>query len=125
MKKKLLSLMVALLAITAFAATMSVTMTKRAPVTELTVISEATTWGFSKLTANTSSEYYASEGIKLTDASTPTKNDEFIYANYLTTFFTADASFKADAIAFKGEYPIRKNQYAQNGTLHFKTSCSR
>ena len=124
MKKKLLSLMVALLAITAFAATMSVTMTKRAPVTELTVISEATTWDFSKLTANTSSDYYASEGIKLTDESTPTKNDEFIYANYLTTFFTADASFKADAIAFKGEYPIRKNKYSQNGILHFKTSVA-
>ena len=124
MKKKLLSLMVALLAITAFAATMSLTMTRRAPVTELTVISEATTWDFSKLTANTSSEYYASEGIKLTDASTPTKNDEFIYANYLTTFFTADASFKADAIAFKGEYPIRKDKYSQNGILHFKTSVA-
>ena len=115
--------MVALMAIAAFAATMSVTVSRRA-VTELTVISEATTWDFSKLTANTSSEYYASEGIKLTDASTPTKNDEFIYANYLTTFFTADASFKADAIAFKGEYPIRKDKYSQNGILHFKTSVA-
>ena len=115
--------MFALMAVAAFAATMSVTMSRRA-VTELTVISEATTWDFSKLTANTSSEYYASEGIKLTDASTPTKNDEFIYANYLTTFFTADASFKADAIAFKGEYPIRKDKYSQNGILHFKTSVA-
>ena len=115
--------MIALMAVAAFAATMSVTMSRRA-VTELTVISEATTWDFSKLTANTSSDYYASEGIKLTDESTPTKNDEFIYANYLTTFFTADASFKADAIAFKGEYPIRKNKYSQNGILHFKTSVA-
>ena len=123
MKKKLSLVMIALMAVAAFAATMSVTMSRRA-VTELTVISEATTWDFSKLTANTSSDYYASEGIKLTDESTPTKNEEFIYANYLTTFFTADASFKADAIAFKGEYPIRKNKYSQNGILHFKTSVA-
>ncbi len=126
MKKKLTFLMVALLSIAAFATTMSVTMTKRAPVTELTVISEATTWDFSKLTITKTSANYNStdDAIKLDGTTTPTNAEEMIYVNYADVDFTIGEGFNGAAIAFKGQYPIRKNNYAQNGELHFKTSVA-
>ena len=118
MKKKLLSLMVALLAITAFAATMSVTMTKRAPVTELTVISEATTWDFST-DVTLSSEH--SGDLKYEGDAAKVEN---IYANIPELSFAE--TFKADALAFTGQYPFRSNskKFAQAGTLRFKTSVA-
>ena len=124
MKKKLLSLMVALLAITAFATTMSLTMTRRAA-SELEVVSEATTWDFSKLTINKESALYDSkdDAIKLSAETTPAISDEVVYADYGTDI-TIGEGFNGKAIAFEGQYPIRKNQYAQNGTLHFKTSVA-
>ena len=117
MKKKLSMLMVALVAIAAFATTMSLTMAKRA-VSELTVISEATTWDFSSDVTLSSTH----EGdLKYTGDD---KNTEHIYANIEELTF--GENFKADALAFTGEYPFRSNskKFAQNGTLHFKTSVA-
>ena len=116
--------MVALLAITAFATTMSLTMTRRAA-SELEVVSEATTWDFSKLTINKESALYDSkdDAIKLSAETTPAISDEVVYADYGTDI-TIGEGFNGKAIAFEGQYPIRKNQYAQNGTLHFKTSVA-
>ncbi len=62
--------------------------------------------------------------MELTDESTPSKNDEVIYADYSADFMTIGEDFNKAAIAFKGEYPIRKNQYCQAGTLHFKADVA-
>ena len=109
--------MVALVALAAFATTMSLKMSKRA-VSELTVISEATTWDFSS-DVTLSSDY--SGDLKYTGDD---KNTEHIYANIEELSFAE--TFKSDALAFKGEYPFRSNskKFAQNGTLHFKTSVA-
>ena len=99
MKKKLSLFLVALLSITAIAATQALTRRAKA---ELTAISEATTWDFSKLTINTGSPNYNKDddAIKLADTTTPTNADEIVY------------------------YPIRKNKYCQNGDLKFKTTVA-
>ena len=91
---------------------------------ELQAVSEATVWDFSKITANKDNSLYGNDGIKLTDASTPSKNDEVVYANYSADFMTFAEGFDASTMAFKGEYPIRKNQYCQAGTLRFKTTVA-
>ena len=91
---------------------------------ELQAVSEATTWDFSKITANKDNSLYSSDGIKLTAESTPNKNEEVVYANYSADFMTFAEGFDATTMAFKGEYPIRKNQYCQAGTLHFKTTVA-
>ncbi len=88
----------------------------------LQAVSDSTTWDFSKITANTENALYKNEGIQLTDESEPSKNDEVIYADYSDDFMTIGEDFNKAAIAFKGEYPIRKNQYCQAGTLHFKAA---
>ena len=93
-------------------------------VVELQAVSAATTWDFSKITANTENALYNNEGIQLTDESTPSKNDEMVYANYSADFMTFAEGFDAATMAFKGEYPIRKNQYCQAGTLRFKTTVA-
>ena len=93
-------------------------------VVELQAVSAATTWDFSKITANTGNALYNNTGIQLTDESTPSKNDEMVYANYSADFMTFAEGFDAATMAFKGEYPIRKNQYCQNGTLRFKTTVA-
>ena len=83
--------------------------TKKAPTT-LKTISEAKTWDFS-------SNVSGSKQFTGADA-----NTEFVYADIDGLTFTSP--FDEEALAFKGEYPFRgnDNKYAQNGTLHFKTS---
>jgi hypothetical protein len=90
----------------------------------LQAVKDSTTWDFSKITANTANALYGNDGIKLTDESTPSKNDEVIYADYSEEFMTIGEEFNKAAIAFKGEYPIRKNKYCQAGTLHFKADVA-
>ena len=90
----------------------------------LQAVKDSTTWDFSKITANTANALYGNDGIRLTDESTPSKNDEVIYADYSADFMTIGEDFNKAAIAFKGEYPIRKNQYCQAGTLHFKADVA-
>lgn len=92
--------------------------------TVLQAVKDSTTWDFSKITANTANALYSNDGIKLTDESEPSKNDEVIYADYTEDFMTIGEEFNKAAIAFKGEYPIRKNQYCQAGTLHFKADVA-
>lgn len=92
--------------------------------TVLQAVSDSTTWDFSKITANTENALYVKEGIQLTDESEPSKNDEVIYADYSEDLMTIGEEFNKAAIAFKGEYPIRKNQYCQAGTLHFKADVA-
>ena len=91
---------------------------------QLVAVSEETTWNFSKITANTENALYGNDGIRLTDESTPSKNDEVIYAEYTSDFMTLDAAFDGASLAFKGEYPIRKNKYCQAGILHFKAAVA-
>ena len=112
--------MVALVAIAAFA----VQAGRRA--SELAVISEATTWDFSKLTINKSSANYHTDddAIKLSDTTTPTISEDVVYADRAGVDFTIGDGFNGAALSFKGQYPIRKNKYAQDGTLHFKTSVA-
>jgi len=85
-------------------------------VAELQSISESATWNFS--TDVTLSSEHAGD-LQFTDEA---KNVENIYANIADLTFAE--TFKADALAFTGEYPFRNNskKFAQNGTLHFKTT---
>ena len=77
---------------------------------ELQTISEATTWDFSK---------GISGGVQFTTDEDKAK--ENVYGDIEGLTFTSE--FNAKALAFKGEYPLRSGKtYAQNGTLHFKTS---
>ena len=111
--------MVALVAIAAFA----VQFTRRTA--ELVAVSEATTWDFSQLASNTESALYNSkdEGIKLDNTTTPSQTDEVVYSD-AAAYITANEGFNTAAIAFKGQYPIRKNKYCQNGELHFKAGVA-
>ena len=115
MRKKLTLMFVALFSIVAFAATQALS---RRAVEELTVVSGVTIWDFS--TGVTLSSTH--EGDLKYEGNA--KKDENIYANISELSFAE--TFKADALAFTGEYPFRNNsnKYAQNGTLHFKTSVA-
>ena len=115
MRKKLSLLFVALLSLAAYAATQALS---RRAVAELTVVSEATTWDFS--TDVTLSSTHDGDLAYTGDA----QNVENIYANISELTFAE--AFKADALAFKGQYPFRSNskKFAQSGTLHFKTSVA-
>lgn len=77
----------------------------------LQTISEATAWDFSKDV--TGSKRFTTDSEK---------NTEYVYVDIDDLTFAS--TFKAEALAFKGEYPFRgpSNKYAQNGVLHFKTS---
>ena len=83
--------------------------TKKAPTT-LKTISEAKTWDFNSKVSG--SKQFTGDDV----------NTEFVYADIDGLTFTSP--FDEEALAFKGEYPFRgnDNKYAQNGTLHFKTS---
>lgn len=91
----------------------------------LKAVSDSTTWNFSKLTQNTESSLYNSdkEGILLSASTNPSITDELIYAGY-DSLWTIAADFDGEAIAFTGEYPIRKNQYCMNGKLRIKTTVA-
>ena len=103
-----------------------VTVTYKATVAlvELQTTSAETVWDFSKLTINKSSANYNSsdDAIKLDGTTTPKNTDEIVYTNYDGTDFTVGSGFAGSYIAFTGQYPIRKNSFAQNGTLKIKTS---
>ena len=96
-----------------------------APQDALKAVSDSTTWNFSKLTQNTESSLYNSsdDAIKLSGETTPSTADELIYANY-DSLWTIAAEFDGEAIAFTGQYPIRKNQFCQNGVLRIKTTVA-
>ena len=106
--------------------TKNVTITYKSKVIAATLktISETKTWQFDKLKAITSSSLYNSgdKGIKLENSTVPSINDDVVYVDYEGSEMTIDAAFDSEAISFKGQYPVRQDKYAQNGTLHFKTS---
>ena len=87
-------------------------------------VSDATTWNFSKLTANTGSAYYVDKRIKLTEESNPAIGEEFVYADYDGTLYSAVAGFDPYTIAFAGTYPLGADQYCQDGILKIKTEVS-
>lgn len=85
-------------------------------------VSSETTWDWSKVTANSSSSLYADNGIKLTAESTPSLTTEFVMANYDGDLYTIGEGFDGTSIAFKGQYPTRRNEFCQNGTIKFNTT---
>ncbi|MCH5307372.1 MAG: hypothetical protein J1E37_04770 [Prevotella sp.] len=91
----------------------NVTVTYKAKFTEyseLQTISDATTWDFSK--GISGSKQFTSE---------EEKNTEYVYADIEGLTFTKE--FNAEALAFKGEYPLREGKtFAQNGVLRFNTA---
>lgn len=119
MKKKLSLILVALVAIAAFALQAS----RRGGV-ELVAISESTTWDFSKLTIITTSPNYDSgdDAIKLSGETVPTNTVDVLYEARKGKDYDIADGFNGNTISFKGQYPIRKNKFAQNGTLHIKTT---
>lgn len=105
---------------------LSVAVNYSASVTSWTLqtINTAKTWDFSKLTANTSSARYNSsdKAIKLSDETNPKITDEIVYEDYKDADMAIASDFDGTALSFKGQYPIRRDEFCQNGTLHFKTS---
>ena len=100
-----------------------VTITYSANVAQHTLqaVSETTTWNWSKISAITTSDLY-NNGIQLTAESTPSKNDEFVLEDYNGTLYTTGEGFDGTTVAFKGEYPIRRNEFCQNGIVKIKTT---
>lgn len=89
----------------------------------LSSISTAKTWNFNKLTSNDVSEgRYGDSGIKLSNETSPSLNDDVTYENYSGKDITIGSGFDGTTLAFKGQYPSRNNTMCQNGTLHFNTS---
>ena len=86
-----------------------ITYTRKAA-TELASISESTTWDFTKTGATT---------IQLSETTLPTKTQEFVYADLLTT---PDESFNAAALAGIQEYVVRDGKFAQGSQLRFVTT---
>lgn len=84
-------------------------------------VTESTTWDWSKVTSVTTSALYANNGIQLTESTAIKITDEVVLSTYSPDHITFASGFNADAIAFQGEYPSRKNM-AQNGILHFHTT---
>jgi hypothetical protein len=82
----------------------------RKAATELAPISESTTWDFTKTGATT---------IQLSETTLPTKTQEFVYADLLTT---PDESFNAAALAGIQEYVVRDGKFAQGSQLRFVTT---
>lgn len=76
--------------------------------------SDDTVWDFNDVSGNGNVQNEP-DTYKSTDAS-----DYYSYAwLYNRNYLSYKETFKGELIAFKGEYPIRKGQYAQNGTLYF------
>ncbi len=103
-----------------------VTITYKAKVVAATLktISEAKTWDWTKVKAITTCDLYntSDKAIKLSAETVPSITDDVVYTDYEGSAMTVDEAFDAEAIAFKGQYPIRQDKFCQNGTLHFKTS---
>ena len=89
----------------------TITYTAKVVATELQTISEETEWDFSS-NAITGNVQFSNDDL----------TTEYVYADIHGLTFTSD--FNSEAIAFKGEYPLRDSKYAQNGELHFKVSGS-
>lgn len=77
-------------------------------------ISESTTWDWTKAAA-------VSE-IKLTDATTPKKNDTTLLAN--VDDVVNDENFNSQALLFAGEYIVRDGTYCQGTDLIFNTTVA-
>ena len=90
-----------------------VTVTYKAKFTpwEWTTISESTTWDFTKTGATE---------IKLTDATTPTKSEEFVLANL--DGINYDATFNSGALKVITEYAVRDGKFMQGNSVKFKTT---
>lgn len=101
-------------AVFAFAAgekttSLTVNYSSKGKLTTLASTSSDTEWDFEQLT----------ETIELTDESAPSKSDWVVYADFESVVFPA--TFKANSIAFKGQFPLRSKK-AQAGALKIKIS---
>lgn len=95
-------------------ASVAVTYQSRATAYTQSTISEAATWDWSKL----------SETVELTDASNPTKTEEFLLADLDDRINFTEAFGDAKAIVMKDmQFPSRAG-YAQGITIKFKTSVA-
>lgn len=77
-------------------------------------VTESTTWDFSKVSGLTE--------IKLTDATTPKKNDTTLLAN--VDDVVNDENFNSQALLFAGEYIVREGKYCQGTDLIFNTTVA-
>lgn len=77
-------------------------------------ISESTTWDWTKAAAVTE--------IRLTDATTPKKNDTTLLAN--VDDVVNDENFNSQALLFAGEYIVRDGTYCQGTDLIFNTTVA-
>lgn len=77
-------------------------------------VTESTTWDFSKVSGLNE--------IRLTDATTPKKNDTTLLAN--VDDVVNDENFNSQALLFAGEYIVREGKYCQGTDLIFNTTVA-
>ena len=61
--------------------------------------------------------------IKLTDSTTPKKNEGFVMANGAATVYN-NANFESDKLYLEGEYIVRDGKYFQGQTIKFNTTVA-
>lgn len=99
---------------TDFVASAAITLTVTAkPVFEQVVVTDHTTWDFTKTGATT---------IQWKSGTTPAKDvDTVLLAN--VDGFNNDADFNSQALYFAGEYPVRDGQFCQGPYIAFKVNA--
>lgn len=91
---------------------------------ELQSVSKATTWDWNKITLTISDGHalFGDQAMKLSNSTTPSITDEIVYANYDGLYYTVGSGFDATTVAFTGQYPTRRNELCQNGTVRIKAA---
>lgn len=90
---------------------------------ELQSVSKATTWDWNKITLTISDgPLFGDQAMKLSDSTTPSITDEIVYANYDGLYYTVGSGFDATTVAFTGQYPTRRNEFCQAGTVRIKAA---
>lgn len=78
-------------------------------------VSASTTWNWT--------EAASVNEIKLTDATTPKKNEGFVMANGAATVYN-NANFESDKLYLEGEYIVREGKYFQGQMIKFNTTVA-
>lgn len=91
---------------------------------ELQSVSKATTWDWNKITLTISDGHalFGDQAMKLSNSTTPSITDEIVYANYDGLYYTVGSGFDATTVAFTGQYPTRRNEFCQAGTVRIKAA---
>ena len=90
---------------------------------ELQSVSKATTWDWNKITLTISDgPLFGNQAMQLSNETNPSITDEIVYANYDGLYYTVGSGFDATTVAFTGQFPTRRNEFCQAGTVRIKAA---